>query len=368
MKNFPKFLILILPLLLLAGCHEVFNAESNVREDGTIERTVTYEFSGSTDQAAVEKMLDLPEGGEWKEIQSKDNPPRPLRQYTRHAVYAPDVQPASDFKRYDESRQKFARNQFQVRVHDDGFFRHYEYEERFLDIKNKTIAESFIQGLTHEGTQAIEKKLGEDAKTRDKAAAVAEAVRAHYIEIFKKYLDLFFDEDGNPKPVNEATLQLDKLEEQFLPEKAESKVVAKFPEFKNDPERTLLRNALQSGVEAAQDYWDHEPGRTAFLESVNGIYGLINGATFSVRVRIPGEVLRTNAMKKEKGVLIWKFQGSRLDQTLKIESRRLSFLGLLGTAMAIVAVMILVLALMKLVKKKNKKSKKKNLPPNPPLF
>jgi hypothetical protein len=320
-------LILLSGFMLVSGCEDEVHIETQVNENGSVRRALTYIFPGNSDQARIKHLYDLPDQGEWKSVEDKEKPGQKRFEFRYEHTMDTQNEPASDFKRFDEKRQKFARNQFQVQISGNWFVKSFEYEERYLDIKDKLRAEDFINSLLEEGARAMRENLDASIKDLKVADAVTEEARQYYLGHFQKYLETIFNHNEKARVITSRDEVLNQIDKEFSVQKVEQVVLNKFPQFKAVEKRVALQKSLEAGRQAAEHYWDQEPRQSVFLQSLNGIYGssLFSSADFVVRLQMPGQVVSTNATGRDGKFLVWQFQSTQLDQILKASSRKIFY-------------------------------------------
>ena len=318
-----EILFLIMAVGLLSGCRIDFEAQSNVRDDGSIERTTVYKGQESADKEEILARYEIPVGGQWTEnTVSIPDPQDAAKTIETHLqVYTVKKivnhrQQNHDFKRFSESHQQAAVNQFGVGLRDFFFVKWFTYEERFKDIIDRANMDKNVNQLMEHTLSAFRQQLMTggipDAVLLDR---ITEVLRNHYHPLLSKFVEEL--KKGN---INSAILEpiANQLESDFTPEATFQLLVQTIPELDTPANKELVAKALNTAQLLAAA--ELEP----LKETIFGIHGLalLQQYNFKISVRLPGKILTTNAPRQENGALIWEFDSNSLDQTMRAASRK----------------------------------------------
>ncbi|OGX27824.1 MAG: hypothetical protein A2787_05195 [Omnitrophica WOR_2 bacterium RIFCSPHIGHO2_01_FULL_48_9] len=338
-KLFYLGVLCVLPVL--AGCRIDFTAESVVRDDGSLERLTMLRAQDDADKEEVLARYELPAGGGWVESRltvvdpSTGQPSeKTVPTYSVKRVIPPANFPASDFKRYTEARDKAAANQIQVKVKDLWLVKWFTYEEQFKDVIDRDHLSEMINQVLDRALNQYRLQLNQNIPDTALLDRIVVLLKAKYQPSFDRMAQLI-------KEKRLASLEMEsvigQLGNDFTDEATYQLIISNIPEFDNPANRELATKAFQATETVLSS--EMEP----LKESIFGIHGIgmFQKYTFKIQVKMPGEILKTNATERKDDILLWQFDGGNLEQTVFAQSRKvyplkiILLFGILGLAVVI---------------------------------
>jgi hypothetical protein len=317
-----KILRLLPLVLLLAGCKIEFFGNSQVNDRGDIERTTIYRAESFSDKEELTARYGLPTTGAWTEEKKTVAGKEKIEyvyQITR--TFALKEQPASDYMRFNESRTRFAKNNFEVKIKDRWVMKWYEYRERFEDVRDSQVGQDILKELLETSSQSFRGVL-EPGFSKKEADALTQELTAYYQKILDRFLAALFK--ANAKTQLDSAFW-DNLENDISTGQAKAALLARFPEItKTEAKVKTLDQALAAAQAAAEQFWNDEPRQNLLMESFGGVHGfrLLQSYPFTVALRMPGKVVSYNGTP-EQGQILWKFNEEEFDKELFAVSRKL---------------------------------------------
>lgn len=322
-SGFITWGVVLVLLLALTGCRIDFEAQSLVRDDGSIERSTIFRAQEETDKNEIMTTYEIPAGGSWSQsVMTVIDPEKPqevvektVPAYSAKRVVRPAQQPGQDFKRFSQAHDKSAVNQFSVAVRDYFFIKWFEYREQFKDIIDRENIENILSQLMDQALAQFRQQLGSgisDAAVLDQIDAI---LRTKYQPLVAALAQQIKKGGLVSKGVEEAAAGLDNL---FDAPATYELLAANISGFDTPVNKELVEKSFQATEELLSVKFD------SVKESVFGIHGpaLFQKYNFQVKVIMPGVVLQTNAPRREGNALLWEFDSNRFDQLLTAQSRR----------------------------------------------
>lgn len=338
--------VLAVGMLSVCACSRSirFAADTVIEEDGRVVRSTEIASSGSGAFEALATRYDLLPGGAWTESVEEQPPagpgaePRRVydRRYRLTRQFTDGEAIAGDFSRRGVLMDAAATNAISVRTRKYWFVDIYDYQETFTDIatpESATAAMRRIYAITvdllAEEMAALTGSVSpEDA--RDRVSGRFDSV----LEAILQYLETnCFDgsvgiEDCVESMENDADLA---VVVQMLDggEAIATELAAIFPA----PEGTsaadwlgLIRRQAMGNVDRRfQGLMEGGPGE-ALEDEIFGAHGfaLFEIYPFVLSLKLPGEIVSTNATSRESGLLQWSFEHDAFwlrELTLRASSR-----------------------------------------------
>ena len=356
---FKKIFFLAVCLFVFTGCRIAFEADSVVREDGSIERTTLYKAQDDSDKAEILDLYELPSGGVWGESsmriaadgEGEESRNKMVPSYSAQQVVPTGDAPGTDFRRFTKLKDKAAFNQFSVEVKDWWFVKWFDYEEKFQDVHDRDNLAEILAGVVEKGLVEFRAQLSVGISDQEQLDAIINELRLKYKPIVVKWAKVFSGYDWASRGNNiagqlgeEFDVASQELEKEFNARATVDFLAARFPGLDTPENHALIIQAFENTEAVITDEME-------FLEeAVFGVHGfaLFQNYDFKIRVRMPGAILSTNADKQEEGVLTWEFEQLGLDRTLSAKSRRIYFERIASVSAAFfVVVLVIILALLR---------------------
>lgn len=316
-------------MLVSAGCRVDFEARSVVREDGSLQRTAVWRAKDSNDKEEVITRYELPDGGAWTEETAEDGTPTAFV-YTSQRTINKDQFPFTDYKRFTEAKDRAAVNRISVSTKDSWFVKNYFYHEQFKDVLDREHIAAMLDAVFDRGLTEFRQTLKSGVPDEEKLAAITHKVLAQYKPIVDR---LAHELINNGTASSELEAILEELQREFTSDRIFSMIIKDDAGFNTPENRDLVNQAFEAAETKLST--ELEPMR----ESIFGIHGLavLQNYNFDIRLKMPGQILDSNADKVEEGFLVWEFDSSEMEQILEARSRKiywerlgLALVGILG--------------------------------------
>ena len=368
MKSYPnpsplKWLAIIVLGVVLTGCRIEYEAESIVHEDGSIDRTVVYKAQEPSDKQELIDRYELPKDGAWVDTPLnifsfiKKDPSLVVTAAYRSKRTITAGRTDTDFKRYSVDKDKAATNEFSVNFKDSLLHRDFFYKEKFTDIIDFEKVKSTVNVVWEEGMKLFQAQLAQRFTDTAEVDKMMAEVRDHYSELFKKYYAAITPENVNFKDIHELA---DKIGDLFSSEATAEILTKKFPELDNPGDRKKISEAFHATETDLNTFLEEDKtGIKKDVEQVFGAHGftLFHFYDFQIKVKMPGEIIKTNASQNNNGVLLWNFNSEQLNQEITAHSR-VFYPKRLTQLCLIIGMLILIILIFLFLRRKPKKRRK----------
>lgn len=356
-RSFPSLAVLaaITAGLSLSGCRIEFDAQSVVMEDGAIERTTTFSAQEDSDKQEILSRYELPEGGGWTDqplqifaFIKKGLENKMTAQYQAVALIEPETGPSTDFKRFSQSRERFAKNEFRVKVKDWWLVKWFDYEEKFSDIIDLNKVQIVINKVLDKGLEIFHAELTSRAMDSALTGPLIEKARIKYGGVLNRYFELAMSKGWDIESVDKLTEEI-KIE--FTSEAASAYFAKELKDFDTPASRQITADAFHATEKTMDEYLSNDPELQSYGDEIFGVHGMaiFQYYDFKIRVKMPGRVIASNSQEKERGFLAWSFNSAKMDRTLTARSRKVYWL-----RVALAGLVLLIPAVLMRKKKKRK--------------
>lgn len=350
----------------VTGCRIEFEAESEVRQDGSLHRTVIYKAQEEGDKKELTERYELPSGGAWVDVPVnifnfvKKDPALIVTAAYRAASETAPGQTGTDFKRYNAKRDRAASNAFAVKIADSLMVRDYYYEEKFTDIIDPEKVKSTLDRILDQGVKAFKIQLETRFTDAAKVEKIITEVKSRYAKLMTEYYTTMSSKQVNFKDIHDLADQMGNL---FTSEATSAILTEKFPDLDNEIDRRRISESFHATENDLNTFIQNdETGLKNDMELVFGAHGftLFHFYDFSLKLKMPGKLISHNATEVKDGVLLWNFNSEQLNQTLTAHSRvfypeRITRLLLILAVLLLIALVILFLLKTSKSTKKRKK-------------
>ncbi|MBI3313726.1 MAG: hypothetical protein HYZ83_05785 [Candidatus Omnitrophica bacterium] len=316
-------------LFVFSGCRIEFHAQSDVRDDGSIERTTTFFAQDKADREELSLRYELPADGVWKDAPLnvfkfllKGPEVQMFSSYEAKQVISARNTPVTDFKRFTVAKDRAAFNQFSVRLKNFWFVKWFDYEEKYVDVIDPGKVKLVIEKVMEKGLTTFHGELSSRLQNPDLVKRIMPEIKAKYEGLLSRYYTLVSDKGWDFKGVEKLSQEIQK---EFSSDAASNFLTEKFKELDNPKSRQHIADAFHATGTIMDEWLSQDKELQAYGQDIFGAHGfpIFQAYDFTVGVRLPGRVIQNNAAEKKGNTLVWHFTAEGLTQTLHARSRKI---------------------------------------------
>ena len=307
-----KTLFLLFDLLVLFGlngCKIEFEANTMIRPDGSVVRTIRYVAYEDSDKEELKTQYVLPPGGTWKikkitkyNWYTKKECEGTIHIYSVTEKYAPGELIPSDHVRLGKIEGSIGRNETSLSVQDYFFVKFFNFKETFSDVASKersiTAAKRLYPVLIEQFACSLASRLNGLSTVQ-----VSKVLKSMFDPWFERFIESLHTGDEDFFETYEK-----ELNEIFEKDRLVAYLTEKLPspsEEQAEPWRETIADAYDEMGKSVESLWENKEFEEAFF----GVYGftLFQSYGFKETLVLPGKILSTNAESRQANILTWEF-------------------------------------------------------------